>query len=35
MRPSMSKKDLDDVVKAFYKIDSNMNELLKNFNELS
>jgi dTDP-4-amino-4,6-dideoxygalactose transaminase len=35
MRPSMSKKDLDDVVKAFYKVDSNMNELLKNINELS
>ena len=35
MRPSMSKKDLDDVVKAFYKVDSNMNELLKHMNEQS
>ncbi|MDB4627878.1 DegT/DnrJ/EryC1/StrS family aminotransferase [Akkermansiaceae bacterium] len=35
MRPSMSRNDLDDVVKAFYKVDDNMNELLRNINELS
>ena len=34
MRPSMSRKDLDDVVRAFYKIDYNMDELLNDSNEL-
>ena len=29
MRPSMSKADLDDVIKAFNKVDDNMSELLK------
>lgn len=34
MRPSMSKADLEQVVEAFYKVDTNMDEIIERQNEI-